>query len=46
LKAETIPQAIESGADILIVGSAITRSVDPQKATRRLKDVIKKRKKI
>lgn len=46
LKAETIPQAIESGADILIVGSAITRSVDPQKATRRLKDVIKERKKI
>ncbi|MFX0015677.1 MAG: 3-hexulose-6-phosphate synthase [Promethearchaeota archaeon] len=40
LKAETIPQAIECGADILIVGSAITRSADPQKATHRFKEII------
>jgi len=44
LKAETIPKAVEYGADILIVGSAITRSADPQQATRRLKEVILKRK--
>jgi 3-hexulose-6-phosphate synthase len=46
LKAETIPQAIESGANILIVGSAITRSVDPQKATQRLIDVINESKNV
>jgi len=40
LKAETISSAIECGADILIVGSAITRSADPQQATRRLKQLI------
>ncbi|UCE14606.1 MAG: orotidine 5'-phosphate decarboxylase, partial [Candidatus Heimdallarchaeota archaeon] len=40
LKAETIPQAIKCGADILIVGSAITRSADPQQATQRLKELI------
>ncbi|MFX0207574.1 MAG: 3-hexulose-6-phosphate synthase, partial [Candidatus Hodarchaeota archaeon] len=44
LKAETIPKAIECGADIIIVGSAITRSADPQQATRRLKDVLLMRK--
>ncbi len=40
LKAETIPKAVECGADIIIVGSAITRSADPQQATQRLKEVI------
>ncbi|MHA2247550.1 MAG: 3-hexulose-6-phosphate synthase [Candidatus Hodarchaeales archaeon] len=40
LKAETIPKAIECGADILIVGSAITRSADPKQATQHLKKVI------
>ena len=44
LKAETIPKTIECGADILIVGSAITRSADPQQATQRLKEVIITRK--
>jgi aldehyde:ferredoxin oxidoreductase len=44
LKAETIPQAIECGADIIIVGSAITRSADPQQATQRLKNIIMTRK--
>jgi aldehyde:ferredoxin oxidoreductase len=42
LKAETIPKAIECGADILIVGGAITRSANPEKATLRLKEVIAK----
>ncbi|UCG03184.1 MAG: orotidine 5'-phosphate decarboxylase [Candidatus Heimdallarchaeota archaeon] len=40
LKAETIPKAIECGADIIIVGSAITRSANPQQATLHLKNVI------
>ena len=40
LKAETIPKAIKCGADIIIVGSAITRSADPQQATQRLKNVL------
>ncbi len=40
LKVETIPKAIECGADILIVGSAITRSANPQKATQHFKEVI------
>ncbi|MFX1516492.1 MAG: 3-hexulose-6-phosphate synthase [Promethearchaeota archaeon] len=40
LKAETIPKAIECGADIIIVGSAITRSADPQQATQHLRKVI------
>ena len=40
LKAETIPKAIECGADIIIVGSAITRSADPQQATQHLRRVI------
>ena len=40
LKAETIPSAVECGADILIIGGAITRSADPEKATRRLKELI------
>ncbi|MFX0125125.1 MAG: 3-hexulose-6-phosphate synthase [Candidatus Hodarchaeota archaeon] len=44
LKAETIPKAIECGADILIIGSAITRSADPQQATQRLRKVILTRK--
>ncbi|MFW9904085.1 MAG: 3-hexulose-6-phosphate synthase, partial [Candidatus Thorarchaeota archaeon] len=44
LKAETIPKAIECGADIIIVGSAITRSADPQQATRRLRNVLLTRK--
>ncbi|MFX0084461.1 MAG: 3-hexulose-6-phosphate synthase [Candidatus Hodarchaeota archaeon] len=42
LKAETIPKAIECGADILIVGGAITRSANPEKATIRLKEEITK----
>ncbi|MFX0172448.1 MAG: 3-hexulose-6-phosphate synthase, partial [Candidatus Hodarchaeota archaeon] len=42
LKAETIPSAIECGADLLIIGSAITRSADPQEATRHLKQLIVK----
>jgi aldehyde:ferredoxin oxidoreductase len=41
LKAETIPEAIDAGADILIVGGAITRSADPLEATKRLKEIIK-----
>ncbi|MFX0184465.1 MAG: 3-hexulose-6-phosphate synthase, partial [Candidatus Hodarchaeota archaeon] len=42
LKAETIPSAVECGADVLIIGSAITRSADPQEATRCLKQIILK----
>ncbi len=40
LNAETIPKALECGADILIIGGAITRSANPEQATRRLKDII------
>ncbi|MFW9778407.1 MAG: orotidine 5'-phosphate decarboxylase / HUMPS family protein, partial [Candidatus Heimdallarchaeota archaeon] len=40
LKAETIPEAIDAGADVLIVGGAITRSADPLEATKRLKEII------
>ncbi len=42
LNAETIPKAIECGADILIIGGAITRSADPEQATRRLKEILQK----
>jgi len=44
LKAETIPKAIECGADILIIGGAITRSANPEKATQRLKEAMVERK--
>lgn len=44
LKAETIPKAIECGADILIIGGAITRSANPEKATRSLKALMTERK--
>ncbi len=40
LKADTIPLAVESGAKMLIVGGAITRAGDPEKATRSLADLI------
>ncbi|MHA1775339.1 MAG: 3-hexulose-6-phosphate synthase [Promethearchaeota archaeon] len=40
LNAETIPKAVATGADILIVGGAITRSANPAQATRRLKEKI------
>jgi aldehyde:ferredoxin oxidoreductase len=40
LKAETISKAIDCGADILIVGGAITRSANPEKATQRLKEAM------
>ncbi|MHA2226525.1 MAG: 3-hexulose-6-phosphate synthase [Candidatus Hodarchaeales archaeon] len=43
LKAETIPTAVDTGADILIIGSAITRSADPQKATQHIMRLVKKR---
>jgi len=46
LNAETIPKAIECGADILIIGGAITRSADPEQATRRLKEIIQKSQKL
>ena len=45
LNETTIPKAIECGADVLIVGGAITRSANPEEATRRLMDIIKKSKK-
>lgn len=41
LNAETIPKAVATGADILIVGGAITRSANPEQATRRLKEKIR-----
>ncbi|NIQ05569.1 MAG: hypothetical protein GWO20_07530 [Candidatus Korarchaeota archaeon] len=40
LTVETIPDAVQCGADILIVGGSITRSSNPEQATRRLKKVI------
>lgn len=40
LNAETIPKAVACGADVLIVGGAITRSANPEQATRRLKQKI------
>ncbi len=40
LNAETIPKAVACGADVLIVGGAITRSANPEEATLRLKKII------
>ncbi len=42
LKVETVQQAIECGADVLIVGGAITRSADPRKASEQFKSIMQK----
>ncbi len=40
LTAETIPEAIEMGANVIIVGGAITKSEDPTLATKKIKEAI------
>lgn len=46
LNSETVVEALEAGADILIVGGAITKSQNAEEATRTLLTAIKKREKI
>lgn len=40
LNAQTAPMVVEAGASIIIVGSAITKSADPQAETRRIRRAI------
>ena len=40
INSETAPRAVEAGAQIVIVGGAITKAKDPQQATRRMKSAI------
>ncbi len=41
LKKETVPKAIKAGAKIIIVGGAITRSSDPEMATKAIIEAMK-----
>ncbi len=40
INSETAPQAAAAGADVVIVGGAITKAVDPQKATEDIRSAI------
>lgn len=44
INSETAPKALEAGANIIIVGGAIIKAKDPEKATRIIKESIKNRK--
>jgi len=46
LNSETVVDALEAGADILIVGGAITKAADAEKATREMLKVIETRAKV
>jgi aldehyde:ferredoxin oxidoreductase len=41
IKVEVVPQLVKAGAKVLIVGGAITKSADPQEATKRFVDLIR-----
>lgn len=41
INSETAPRALEAGASIVIVGGAITKAVDPKKATSTIKKAMK-----
>jgi 3-keto-L-gulonate-6-phosphate decarboxylase len=41
IKIEVVPQMVKAGAKVLIVGGAITKSADPQEATKRFVDLIR-----
>jgi len=40
IKAETAPLAVKAGADIIIVGGAITKAEDPEKAAREIREAM------
>lgn len=46
INSETAPQAIKAGADIVVVGGAITKDKSPAKAARKIKKAITSGKKI
>jgi len=41
IKVEVVPQLVKAGAKVLIVGGAITKSADPQEATKRFVDLMR-----
>lgn len=46
INSETAAEAADAGAEVIIVGGAIIKDKDPEKATRTIKEAIKKRKVI
>ncbi|MCI4369305.1 MAG: orotidine 5'-phosphate decarboxylase [Thermoplasmata archaeon] len=46
LTSESVAQAVRAGAQILIVGGAITKSPDVKEATRRIRDAIRSQKEV